>query len=115
LVRVNEDIEGITISGDEADEKELLDRVFETALGVTRPVVGTVARLASVRSGYDRFTIAAPISVASKSYPSGKMTFRTVEGGGRRLQPACKPVCDGLWILADGVPHGGVQLVSKER
>src|SRR6516162_3537919 len=75
LMRVNEDIEGITVYGGEAGEKKTVDRVFDSVLEATRRIVGAVARLTWVTSGYGWFTMVAPILVASPSYLSGTMTF----------------------------------------
>ena len=35
LVRVNDEIDGITIYGGEADEKQILNRVFDTVLEIS--------------------------------------------------------------------------------
>jgi putative ATP-binding cassette transporter len=67
LVRVSEDIEGITIHGGETGERLLLERVFENVLQVTRRIVGALTRLTWVTSGYGWFTIVAPILVAAPS------------------------------------------------
>ena len=104
LVRVNEDIEGITIYGGEAGEKELLDRVFETVLEATRRIVGAVTRLTWVTSGYGWFTIIAPILVAAPSYLSGEMTFgqlMVVVGAFNQVQTCLRWFVDNFSILAD--------------
>jgi putative ATP-binding cassette transporter len=104
LVRVNEDIEGITIYGGEAGEKQLLDRVFESVLSVTRRIVGAVTRLTWVTSGYGWFTIVAPILVASPSYLSGKMTFgqlMVAVGAFNQVQTCLRWFVDNFSILAD--------------
>jgi putative ATP-binding cassette transporter len=104
LVRVNEDIEGITIYGGEAGEKQLLDRVFESVLEVTRSIVGAVTRLTWVTSGYGWFTIVAPILVASPSYLSGKMTFgqlMVAVGAFNQVQSCLRWFVDNFSILAD--------------
>jgi len=67
LVRVNENIEGITIHGGEAGEKQLLGRVFETVSEASRRIVGAQTWLTWVTSGYGWFTLVAPILVASPS------------------------------------------------
>jgi len=104
LVRVNEDIEGITIYGGEACEKRLLDRVFESVLEVTRRIVGAATRLTWVTSGYGWFTIVAPILVASPSYLSGKMTFgqlMVAVGAFNQVQSCLRWFVDNFSILAD--------------
>src|SRR5277367_5571949 len=57
LVRVSEEIEGITLYGGEADEKRRLDAIFETVLDISRRIVGAVTRLTWVTAGYGWFTI----------------------------------------------------------
>jgi len=104
LVRVNEDIEGITIYGGEAGEKQLLDRVFESVLEVTRRIVGAATRLTWVTSGYGWFTMVAPILVASPSYLSGKMTFgqlMVAVGAFNQVQSCLRWFVDNFSILAD--------------
>src|SRR6516162_3197159 len=104
LVRVNEDIEGITISGGEAGEKQLLDRVFESVSEVTRRIVGAVTRLTWVTSGYGWFTLVAPILVASPSYLTGEMTFgqlMVAVGAFNQVQTCLRWFVDNFSILAD--------------
>jgi putative ATP-binding cassette transporter len=104
LVRVNEDIESITIYGGEAGEKQLLDRVFESVLEVTRRIVGAATRLTWVTSGYGWFTMVAPILVASPSYLSGKMTFgqlMVAVGAFNQVQSCLRWFVDNFSILAD--------------
>jgi vitamin B12/bleomycin/antimicrobial peptide transport system ATP-binding/permease protein len=52
LMHVNEKIEGITIYGAENAEKQILDRVFDIVLGVSRRIVGALTRLTWVTAGY---------------------------------------------------------------
>ena len=75
LVRVSEEIEGITLYGGEADERRRLDAIFETVLEVSRRIVGAVTRLTWVTAGYGWFTIVAPILVAAPGYLSSDMSF----------------------------------------
>jgi putative ATP-binding cassette transporter len=104
LVRVNENIEGITVHGGEAGEKQLLDRVFENVLEITRRIVGAATRLTWVTSGYGWFTMVAPILVASPSYLSGKMTFgqlMVAVGAFNQVQGCLRWFVDNFSILAD--------------
>ena len=104
LMRVNEDIEGITISGGEAGEKQLLDRVFESVSEVTRRTVSAVTRLTWVTSGYGWFTLVAPILVASPSYLTGEMTFgqlMVAVGAFNQVQTCLRWFVDNFSILAD--------------
>jgi putative ATP-binding cassette transporter len=104
LVRVNTDIEAITIQGGEGVEKRLLDGVFEAVLGVTRRIVSAATRLTWVTSGYGWFTIVAPILVAAPSYLSGDMTFgqlMVVVGAFNQVQTCLRWFVDNFSILAD--------------
>ena len=104
LVRVNEDIEGITIQGGESGEKQLLDRVFESVLEVTRRTVRAATRLTWVTSGYGWFTLVAPILVASPAYLTGKMTFgqlMVAVGAFNQVQTCLRWFVDNFSILAD--------------
>src|SRR6516225_11247797 len=75
LVRANEEIEGITIYGGEADEKGHLNRVFDSVLEVSRRIVRATTRLTWITAGYGWFTLVAPILVAAPSYLTGTMSF----------------------------------------
>src|SRR5262245_39287036 len=61
LVRVNEEIDGITLYGGEADERGRLEAVFDAVLEISRRMVGAATRLTWITAGYGWFTIAAPI------------------------------------------------------
>lgn len=104
LVRANEEIEGITIYGGEADEKEHLNRVFATVLEVSRRIVGAVTRLTWVTAGYGWFTIVAPILVAAPSYLAGDMSFgelMMVVGAFNQVQSSLRWFVDNFSIIAD--------------
>jgi putative ATP-binding cassette transporter len=104
LVRVNEEIEGIAIYGGEADERDYLDRVFESVLEVSRRIVAAVTRLTWVTAGYGWFTIVAPILVAAPSYLSGDMTFgelMMVVGAFNQVQSSLRWFVDNFSGIAD--------------
>lgn len=104
LVRVNEEIEGISIYASEADEKQNLDRVFGTVLEVSRRVVGALTRLTWVTAGYGWFTIVAPILVAAPSYLSSEMTFgelMMIVGAFNQVQSSLRWFVDNFPLLAD--------------
>ncbi len=75
LVRVNEEIEGVTLDGGEADEKERLDWVFRGVVQVFDQIVLATTWLTSVTAGFGWLAIIAPILVAAPSYFYGGMTF----------------------------------------
>lgn len=104
LVRVNEEIEGITIYGGEADEKRILYQVFDTVLEVSRRIVGALTRLTWVTAGYGWFTIVAPILVAAPSYLSGEMSFgelMMIVGAFNQVQTSLRWFVDNFSSLAD--------------
>ena len=104
LVRVNEEIEGITVYGSEADEKDYLNRLFEAVLEVSRRLVGAITRLTWITAGYGWFTIVAPILVAAPSYLFGDMTFgelMMVVGAFNQVQASLRWFVDNVPSLAD--------------
>ena len=104
LVRVNEEIEGITIYGTESSEKQILNQVFDTVLGVSRRIVRALTRLTWVTAGYGWFTIVAPILVAAPSYLSGDMTFgelMMIVGAFNQVQSSLRWFVDNFPSLAD--------------
>jgi putative ATP-binding cassette transporter len=104
LVRVNEEIEGITIYGTESGEKQILNQVFDTVLGVSRRIVRALTGLTWVTAGYGWFTIVAPILVAAPSYLSGDMTFgelMMIVGAFNQVQSSLRWFVDNFPSLAD--------------
>jgi putative ATP-binding cassette transporter len=104
LVRVSEEIEGITLYSGEGDEKRRLDAIFETVLEVSRRIVGAVTRLTWVTAGYGWFTIVAPILVAAPGYFSGDMTFgelMMVIGAFNQVQTSLRWFVDNFSSIAD--------------
>jgi vitamin B12/bleomycin/antimicrobial peptide transport system ATP-binding/permease protein len=104
LVRANEEVEGITIYGGEADEKQHLNQVFDSVLEVSRRIVGALARLTWVTAGYGWFTIVAPILVAAPSYLTGEMSFgelMVVVGAFNQVQNSLRWFVDNFSSIAD--------------
>ena len=104
LVRANEEIEGVTIYGGEADEKQNLNKVFDSVLEVSRRIVGAVTRLTWITSGYGWFTIVAPILVAAPSYLTGEMSFgelMMVVGAFNQVQTSLRWFVDNFSSIAD--------------
>jgi vitamin B12/bleomycin/antimicrobial peptide transport system ATP-binding/permease protein len=104
LVRVNEEIEGVTIYGGEADEKEHLNGVFERVLEVSRRIVGALTRLTWVTAGYGWFTIVAPILVVAPSYLTSDMTFgqlMVAVGAFNQVQGSLRWFVDNFSTIAD--------------
>ncbi len=104
LVRVSEEIEGITLYGGEADEKRRLDAIFETVLEISRRIVWAVTRLTWVTAGYGWFTIIAPILVAAPGYFSSGMSFgelMMVVGAFNQVQTSLRWFVDNFSNIAD--------------
>jgi vitamin B12/bleomycin/antimicrobial peptide transport system ATP-binding/permease protein len=104
LVRANEEIEGITIYGGEADEKTHLNRIFDSVLEVSRRIVGATTRLTWITAGYGWFTIVAPILVAAPSYLTGGMSFgelMLVVGAFNQVQNSLRWFVDNFSSIAD--------------
>jgi vitamin B12/bleomycin/antimicrobial peptide transport system ATP-binding/permease protein len=104
LVRTNEEVEGITIYGGEADERRHIEGVFEAVLEVSRRIVSALTRLTWVTAGYGWFTIVAPILVAAPSYMSGDMSFgelMMVVGAFNQVQTSLRWFVDNFSNLAD--------------
>jgi vitamin B12/bleomycin/antimicrobial peptide transport system ATP-binding/permease protein len=104
LMRVNEQIEGITIYGAEDVEKQFLNQNFDIVLGVSRRIVGALTRLTWVTAGYGWFTIVAPILVAAPSYLSGTMSFgelMVIVGAFNQVQNSLRWFVDNFSALAD--------------
>lgn len=104
LVRVNKEIETITIYGAERDEHRQLDGLFEAVQQVSRRIVAAVTRLTWVTAGYGWFTIVAPILVAAPSYLLGEMSFgelMVVAGAFNQVQGSLRWYVDNFPSLAD--------------
>lgn len=104
LVHVNEEIEGVTIYGGEADEKDYLNGLFERVLEVSRRIVGATTRLTWVTAGYGWFTIVAPILVAAPSYLASQMTFGELMmavGAFNQVQTSLRWFIDNFSSIAD--------------
>jgi putative ATP-binding cassette transporter len=104
LVRANEEVEGITIYGGEADEKGHLNRVFDSVLEVSRRIVTATTRLTWITAGYGWFTIVAPILVAAPTYLTGEMSFgelMLVVGAFNQVQTSLRWFVDNFSSIAD--------------
>ena len=75
LVRVNEEIEGVTLFGGEADEKDRLEGVFANLVQVLERIVLATTGLTWVTAGFGWLGIVAPILVAAPAYFFSGMSF----------------------------------------
>jgi len=104
LVRVNEQIDAITLSGGETDEKNRIDGVFRTVLDISWRIVGAVTQLTWVTAGYGWFTIIAPILVAAPAYFRSGMSFgelMMIVGAFNQVQQALRWFVDNFSGIAD--------------
>jgi len=104
LVRVNEELEGVTLYGGEADERQRLGAIFETVLDISRRIVGAVTRLTWITAGYGWFTIVAPILVAAPAYLQSAMSFgelMMVVGAFNQVQSSLRWFVDNFSNIAD--------------
>jgi putative ATP-binding cassette transporter len=104
LVRINEHIDGITLYGGEADERERLNGVFNSVLDISWRIVNSVTGLTWVTAGYGWFTIIAPILVAAPAYFQSKMSFgelMVIVGAFNQVQTALRWFVDNFSNLAD--------------
>jgi putative ATP-binding cassette transporter len=75
LVRVNEEIEGITLSGGESDERERLDSIFSAVVAAMERIVRATTGLTWVTAGVGWMAIVAPILVAAPAYFHSATSF----------------------------------------
>src|SRR5271155_1021373 len=104
LVRINEHIDGITLYGGEADERQSLNGVFGSVLDISRQIVSAVTRLTWITAGYGWFTLIAPILVAAPAYFRGTMSFgelMVIVGAFNQVQTALRWFVDNFSNLAD--------------
>jgi vitamin B12/bleomycin/antimicrobial peptide transport system ATP-binding/permease protein len=104
LVRINEHIDGITLYGGEADERERLNGVFSSVLDISWRIVNAVTRLTWVTAGYGWFTIIAPILVAAPAYFRSNISFgelMVIVGAFNQVQTALRWFVDNFSNLAD--------------
>jgi vitamin B12/bleomycin/antimicrobial peptide transport system ATP-binding/permease protein len=104
LVRVNEQIDAITLSGGEADEKDRIEATFRTVLEVLWRIVNATTRLTFVTAGYGWFTIIAPILVAAPAYFHSSISFgelMMIVGAFNQVQQALRWFVDNFSGIAD--------------
>lgn len=104
LVRVNEEIEGVSLDGGEVDEKERLDWIFSGVVHVFDQIVLATTWLTSVTAGFGWLAIVAPILIAAPSYFYGGMTFgklMMVVGAFNQVQQALGWFANNFSSIAD--------------
>ena len=104
LVRANEEVEGVTLCGGEADERARLEGVFRSVVDVAERLVRAMTGLAWVTAGYGWFTIVAPILVAAPAYFNSAMTFgelMMLVGAFNQVQQSLRWFVDNFPSIAD--------------
>ncbi|MGD1016449.1 MAG: ABC transporter ATP-binding protein/permease [Roseiarcus sp.] len=104
LVRVNEEIEGVTLDGGEADEKERLDWFVRGIIQVFEQIIVATTWLTSVTAGFGWLAIVAPILIAAPAYFFGAMTFgklMMVVGAFNQVQQALGWFANNFSSIAD--------------
>ena len=104
LVRANEEVEGVTLYGGEADERARLQGVFSAVVEVSERLVRAVTGLTWVTAGYGWFTIIAPILVAAPAYFHSGMTLgelMMLVGAFNQVQQSLRWFVDNFASIAD--------------
>jgi putative ATP-binding cassette transporter len=104
LVRLNEHIDAVSLSGGEDDEKRRLTAQLGNVLHVMWRIVNATTRLTWVTAGYGWFTIIAPIVVAAPGYFAGALSFGELMmavGAFNQVQQTLRWFIDNFSTLAD--------------
>lgn len=104
LVRVNEEIEGVTLDGGEADERGRLGLIFRGVVKIFDQIVLATTWLTSVTAGFGWLAIVAPILIAAPTYFYGAMTFgklMMVVGAFNQVQQALGWFANNFSSIAD--------------
>ncbi len=104
LVRINENAEGISLHGSEAQERQIVACSVDRVAMVMRELAGGLARLTWVTSGYGWLALVVPILVAAPGYFSGGLSFGgviMVIGAFNQVQQALRWFVDNFHRIAD--------------
>jgi putative ATP-binding cassette transporter len=104
LVRVNEHIDSITLSGGEQDELRRIDLDLTAVLKATARLVTGLTNLTWITAGYGWFTLVAPILVAAPLYFAGNLTFgglMLASGAFLQVQSSLRWFVDNFSTIAD--------------
>lgn len=104
MMRVNENIDAITLAGGEAGERRRLHLDLATLLDAIRGIFGAQINLAWVTSGYGWVTVVAPILVASPVYFAGDLTFgglMMAVGAFNQVHTSLRWFIDNIGVIAD--------------
>ncbi|MGC1523748.1 MAG: ABC transporter ATP-binding protein/permease [Steroidobacteraceae bacterium] len=104
LVRVNEHIDAITLSGGEADEERRIEIDLAAVLAATARLVTGLTNLTWITGGYGWFTLVAPILAAAPLYFAGSITFgglMLASGAFMQVQGSLRWFVDNFSAIAD--------------
>jgi putative ATP-binding cassette transporter len=104
LVRVNEHIDAITLSGGEADEARRIKIDLAAVLAATARLVTGLTNLTWITGGYGWFTLVAPILAAAPLYFAGSITFgglMLASGAFMQVQGSLRWFVDNFSGIAD--------------
>jgi vitamin B12/bleomycin/antimicrobial peptide transport system ATP-binding/permease protein len=104
LVRVNEHIDAIALSGGESDEARHIAVDVAAVLKATARLVTGLTNLTWITAGYGWFTLVAPILVAAPLYFAGNITFgglMLASGAFLQVQSSLRWFVDNFSTIAD--------------
>ena len=104
LVRVNEHIDAIALSGGEAGEARRIDFDLKAVLAATARLVTGLTNLTWVTAGSGWLTLVAPILVAAPLYFAGSLTFgglMLASGAFVQVQSSLRWFVDNFSTIAD--------------
>ena len=104
LVRVNEHIDAVALSGGEGDEARRIEMNLSAVLASTSRLVTGLTNLTWITAGYGWFTLVAPILVAAPLYFAGNITFgglMMASGAFIQVQSSLRWFVDNFSTIAD--------------
>jgi putative ATP-binding cassette transporter len=104
LVRVNEHIDAIALSGGEQDEARHIEADLTAVLVATARLVTGLTNLTWITSGYGWFTLVAPILAAAPLYFAGSISFgglMLASGAFNQVQSSLRWFVDNFSTIAD--------------
>jgi putative ATP-binding cassette transporter len=104
LMRVNEHVDAVSLSGGEADEARRIGLDLRAVLVAMRRLVGGLTNLTWITAGYGWFTLVAPILVAAPVYFAGNLSFgglMVAVGAFNQVQSSLRWFVDNFSAIAD--------------
>jgi putative ATP-binding cassette transporter len=104
MVRVNEHIDAIALSGGEEDEARRIQMDLTGVLAATARLVTGLTNLTWITAGYGWFTLVAPILVAAPLFFAGNITFgglMLASGAFLQVQSSLRWFVDNFSTIAD--------------